>query len=76
MNWEDIRGHSLTLLSILSGIVGMGIVFNGAMHGSFVEISQGVPFLLMGLWWSGRELGRSIDASRRRRVRPQQEGTR
>ncbi len=67
MDWQTFRGHALVVLATISGIVGMGVVFDGAMHGSVVGISRGVPFLLMGLWWAGRELGRSMIASRNRR---------
>ena len=66
---EEIRGHALVLISTLAGIAGMGIVFGGAMHGDFHTIMQGAPLLLVGLWWAGRELGRSMMAGRARRSR-------
>lgn len=68
VNWETIRRHTLVLLATVSGIVGMGIVFRAVMDGSVVGVSRGAPFLLIGLWWVGRELGRSIIASRNRRL--------
>jgi hypothetical protein len=64
MKREAIRGHALVLISTLAGIVGMGIVFGGAMHGNFHTVMQGAPLLLLGLWWAGRELGRSMMLSR------------
>jgi hypothetical protein len=39
------------------------------MHGDFHTIMQGAPLLLVGLWWAGRELGRSMMAGRARRSR-------
>jgi hypothetical protein len=41
----------------------------GIAAGSVRMTSQGVPFLLIGLWWVGRELGRSITAGRIRKSR-------
>jgi hypothetical protein len=64
MEWQSIRGHALVLISTLAGIVGMGVVFGGAMHGNLSTMMQGAPFLLLGLWWAGRELGRSMMLSR------------
>ncbi len=64
MEWQAIRGHALILISTLAGIVGMGIVFGGVMHGNLHTTMQGAPFLLLGLWWAGRELGRSMMLSR------------
>jgi hypothetical protein len=66
MEREAMRGHALVLISTLAGIVGMGIVFGGAMHGNLHTMMQGAPFLLLGLWWAGRELGRSMILSRAR----------
>jgi hypothetical protein len=70
MGREAIRGHALMLISTLAGIVGMGIVFGGAMHGNLHTVTQGAPFLLLGLWWAGRELGRSMMLSHVRRSNP------
>jgi len=64
MTRQSIRGHALALLATCSGIVGMGIVFNGVADGSMRELSVGVPLLFMGLWWSGQVLARSILVSR------------
>ena len=66
MERASIRGHALVLISTLAGIAGMGIVFGGAMHGDVHSIMQGAPLLLLGLWWAGRELGRSMLLSRAR----------
>lgn len=67
MDWQTFRGHALVVLATVSGIAGMGMAFDGAMHGSLVGMSRGVPFLLTGLWWAGRELGRSMIATGSRR---------
>lgn len=69
MDWRTIRGHALMVLAVLAGIAGMGMVFDAVMHGSALRLSQGTPLLLMGLWWAGRELGRSMLASRERASR-------
>jgi hypothetical protein len=68
MNRQALRGHALTVLATVMGIAGMGMVFSGAMAANLQEISRGLPLLLIGLWWAGRELSRSIDASRTRRL--------
>ncbi|HZU11520.1 MAG TPA: hypothetical protein VFB58_01670 [Chloroflexota bacterium] len=72
MNWTHLRAHLFTLAATVMGIAGMGLVFSGTMAASFSEASRGVPLLLIGLWWAGRELGRSMEASRRRKVGPGQ----
>jgi hypothetical protein len=66
MDRQALRGHLLVLLATISGIVGTGLVFSGIMHGSMIGISQGMPLVMIGLWWAGRELGRSMLASRTR----------
>lgn len=67
MNRRIIVSHALVLLATLAGVVGMGMVFSGAMHGSVHEISRGIPLLLIGLWWAGRGLGKSMLLSRARK---------
>lgn len=67
MEWQVLRAHALVIIASLAGIAGMGIVFRGVMDGNLRAITQGAPLLLLGLWWSGRELGRSMLASRTRR---------
>ncbi|MDQ2742874.1 MAG: hypothetical protein M3Z66_11350 [Chloroflexota bacterium] len=62
--------HALVLMASLAGVVGMGLVFQGVMHGDLVQLSRGVALLLVGLWWSGRQLGRSMLARRRLPTRP------
>ena len=37
------------------------------MTGSIGELTIGRPVLMIGLWWSGRELGRSTLAGRAKR---------
>jgi hypothetical protein len=69
MNRRSMAGHLLMTAAVAAGILGMGSVFNGAMHGSASEIYRGLPFLLLGLWWSGRDLGRSMLAGRSRSMR-------
>jgi hypothetical protein len=64
MEWQSLHGHVLVLIATLAGIVGMGIMFGGAMHGNLHTMLQGAPLLLLGLWWAGRELGRSMLLSR------------
>ncbi|MGI8825051.1 MAG: hypothetical protein ACR2JC_05285 [Chloroflexota bacterium] len=61
-------GHALVVLTSLVGIAGMGMVFDAVRNASLLELSQGTPLLLIGLWWSGRELGRSMLASKARRA--------
>ncbi len=68
MDRRALRAHALLLLAVLSGIIGMGIVYQRISTESVRLTSQGMPFLLIGLWWAGRELGRSITASRMRKA--------
>lgn len=65
---RSFRGHLLVLLAIVSGIAGMGMVFDATMHGSLIGVTRGIPFLLVGLWWAGRALGRSMIESRHRHL--------
>lgn len=66
MTVQALLGHTLVLAATLCGIVGMGTVFDAAMQGNIPHLAQGVVLLALGLWWAGRELGRSIYASRAR----------
>ena len=63
MSRQTFWNHALTLATCLLGIAGMGMVFQGAMHADGYAMSRGIPLLLIGLWWAGRELARSIAAS-------------
>ena len=65
MDLRTFSAHALVLIATGAGILGMGIAFDGAMHGSLVEVSRGLLFLVLGLWWAGRALGRSMLAARR-----------
>jgi len=68
MNHKAIVGHALVLAATLAGVIGMGILYQGISHGNVPELTRGMSLLLVGLWWSGRELGRSMLASRLRRA--------
>lgn len=67
IDWRTIRGHTLVVLAVVAGIVGSGIAFNGMLDHSLKEVTQGVPLLLVGLWWAGRGLGMSMLANPARR---------
>ncbi len=62
-----IRNHALVAAATLAGIVGMGLLFDALMRGNLGDLTMGVPLLMVGLWWSGRELARSKQAAARRR---------
>jgi hypothetical protein len=68
MNWDAVRAYSAVLLASAAGIAGMGIVFNAATDGNLHAMSLGVPPLLIGLWWAGRELARSMTVHRARKA--------
>jgi hypothetical protein len=44
------------------GIAGMGLVFDAATGGSFVQLLVGLPLLFAGLWWASRAMQRSMAA--------------
>lgn len=67
MDVQTLRGHALVVVAVAAGIVGMGMVFSGAMDINIPEASRGVPLLLIGLWWAGRELGHNMDERRAQR---------
>jgi len=74
MNRRALPAHILIVTAVVAGIIGMGTVFDAVMHGSMTEFTRGVPLLLMGLWWAGRELSRSMLASHARRAAGQNRG--
>ena len=67
-NRHVLYGHVLVLLATLCGVVGMGITYTGVTDGSLGDLTLGLPLLLLGLWWSGIQLGRSQAAGRARRA--------
>jgi hypothetical protein len=69
MTTQALRAHVLVLAASVAGVIGMGLVFDGAMSANLIQLCQGIPLLMVGLWWAGRELGRSMTASRSRRIR-------
>lgn len=69
MTPEAAIGHLLVLLAIVAGIVGFGLVYDGFAQHSMAYLTAGIPLLFGGLWWAGRELGRSNMAARRRKLR-------
>ena len=68
LDWHVVRHHGLVIAAVSAGIAGMGMAFTGAMDANWREVSRGIPLLLIGLWWAGRELGRSIESSRSRQI--------
>ena len=60
--------HGLVLLATLAGIVGFGLIYDAFAHHNPQLLTIGAPLLFAGLWWAGRELGRSNLAARRRRI--------
>jgi hypothetical protein len=73
--WQALGRHALVLAAVTAGIAGMSLLFSGAMQGNLREVSRGMPLLLIGLWWAGRELGRSIQAGRHRYSRGSRRST-
>ena len=67
MDRHPLLAHLLVLIASLAGIVGMSLVFQGVMDGDPAQLGRGAPLLLAGLWWSGRQLARSMQANRMRR---------
>jgi hypothetical protein len=66
---RDLGRHVALLVASLAGVVGIGIIFQGAMDGNLAELSRGVPLFLVGTWWAARELGRSMTVARATRCR-------
>ena len=69
MDMRALRTHALVMIATCAGIIGMGTVFTGVMQGNLHTILQGTAPLLLGLWWAGHELGRSMLLVRGRRSR-------
>lgn len=67
MTRQALTGHTLVVIATLSGIVGMGLMYDAVSRGDVYGMCRAAPLLLVGLWWAGRELGRSMMASRSRR---------
>lgn len=72
MDMRALRAHALVVIATCAGIVGMGTVFTGVMQGNLHIVLQGMAPLLLGLWWAGHELGRSMLLVRGRRSRGRQ----
>ncbi len=68
MDRHALQSHVLVLLAALCGVVGMAVVYSAAADGKPGDLTLGLPLLLIGLWWSGIQLGRSQAAVRARRT--------
>lgn len=68
MSMLALRDHILVILAVIAGIVGTGMVFDGALAGNLHQVSYGLPPLTIGLWWAGHELDRSVTNHRARPV--------
>ena len=50
-------------LATVAGIVGTGLIFTATTDGPPSLALAGLPLLLVGLYWSGRALGQSLQAA-------------
>ncbi len=64
MTGTALASHVAVCLSVAAGIIGMSLVYDAVVGSNMHELTFGMPLLLGGLWWSGRELARSTLASR------------
>ncbi len=64
-----VGSYLLVAVATVVGIVGMGLVFTALTDGPRSLVLAGLPLLLVGLYWSGRALGQSLQASQSRRRR-------
>jgi hypothetical protein len=55
-------------LTIIAGIIGMGLVFTAVTSGPWPLALTGLPLLLIGLYWAGGALARGMLLSRRHQV--------
>ena len=60
--------HAFVLAACMAGIIGFGLVYEGLSSGFSGSIYLGIPLLAGGLWWSGKALGQSNLAAKRRRL--------
>ncbi len=64
-----VASYLLVALATVVGIFGMGLVFTALTDGPRSLVLMGLPMLLVGLYWSGRALGQSLQAGQARRHR-------
>ncbi len=64
-----VGSYLLVVLATIVGIVGMGLTFTALTDGPRALVLAGLPLLLVGLYWSGRALGQSLQAGQARRRR-------
>jgi len=69
MSRRALRGHVLVLAATIVGIIGFGLICDAFRYQSLAYATTGIPMVMVGLWWAGRELGRSNMASRSRKIR-------
>ncbi len=64
-----VGSYLLVALATVVGIFGMGLVFTALTDGPRALVLAGLPLLFVGLYWSGRALGQSLQAGQARRRR-------
>ncbi len=64
-----VGSYLLVALATVVGVFGMGLVFTAVTDGPRALVLAGLPLLLVGLYWSGRALGQSLQAGQGRRRR-------
>ncbi|GEM_PF-2237640 len=68
MRFDSALHHLAMILAAGMGIVGFGLIYDGLADHAVPYLTTGIPLLMLGLWWSGRDLARSTAAARRRRL--------
>lgn len=65
---QGLRLWVIWLLALTTGIVGMGMVYQGTIAGHPINLIAGIPVLLSGIWVTGNILASAKQSYRRRRA--------
>ena len=70
--FKGIRLWLIWMAALSTGVVGMGLVYQGTIGGHPVKLITGIPVLLLGIWVTGNILASAKQAYYKQRgvIRP------